>query len=77
MFINVFFITYIYIWLKIKKKKKIEQHDYIDDNINNFTKKGFFSDLFSGLSILKYKFAIYWLPLILYIFVKGVLSGAE
>lgn len=55
--------------VKNKKKKQIEQHDYIDDNINNFTKKGFFSDLFSGMSILKYKFAIYWLPLILYIFV--------
>ena len=55
--------------VKNKKKKQIEQHDYLDDNINNFTKNGFFSDLFSGLSFLKYKFAIYWLPLILYIFV--------
>ena len=68
-FINGFFLLYIYMVKNKIKKNHIDKQDYLDDNINNFIKKGFFSDLFSGMSILKYKFVVYWIPLILYIFV--------
>ena len=50
----------------IKKKNKVKNYD--NENINIFSKNGFFDELFSGMSILKYKFIIYWLPIILYIF---------
>tara|TARA_B100001564_G_scaffold167818_1_gene140946 strand:- start:77 stop:673 length:597 start_codon:yes stop_codon:yes gene_type:complete len=53
----------------IKKKNKVKNvKNYDNENINNFSKNGFFTELFSGMSILKYKFIIYWLPVILYIF---------
>ena len=45
-------------------KKKIDLDDY---RINDYTKKGLFSSLFSGMSLLKYKFAMYWLPLLIFI----------
>ena len=50
--------------IKVKKKNKIDLDDY---RINDYTKKGLFSSLFSGISLLKYKFAIYWLPLLFFI----------
>jgi len=53
----------------IKKKNKVKNiKKYDNENINNFSKNSFFTELFSGMSILKYKFIIYWLPIILYIF---------
>ena len=52
---------------KAINKKNIKNYD--DKNINNFLKNGFFTELFSGMSVLKYKFIVYWLPIILYVFI--------
>ena len=67
-----------------KKKKKIIDEEIKKDIenikknikeeniINDFTNKNIFETVFTGFSILKYKIAMYWIPIILYLI---VLSG--
>jgi len=67
-----------------KKKKKIIDEEIKKDIenikknikeeniINDFTNDNIFETVFTGFSILKYKIAMYWIPIILYLI---VLSG--
>lgn len=45
----------------VKKKK------YNSDNINDYTKKGFFEIIMTNMYIFDYKVVMYWLPVLLYV----------
>ena len=52
-----------------------EQYDYIelDDNKINYFPNGFINEFITGMSILKYKLAIYWIPIILFTIIMFIL----
>ena len=52
---------------KSSKKMKPIKKDYEEHIINDFTKKNIFETIFSGISVFKYKIALYWIPLIIYL----------
>lgn len=64
---------------KNKNKKNIiiseEQHDYIelDDNKINYFPNGFINEFITGNSIVKYKLAIYWIPIVLFTIIMLIL----
>ena len=53
---------------EIKKDIEYIKKDIREEHmINDFTNENIFKTLFSGLSILRYKIGMYWIPIILYL----------